>query len=81
MSSADPTKTAEMSRILAELDAIYGAGGEQHLDVEQIAKIMQTSRDPQEEDDGGFGAFTNAGYARPLMALLQLSARVSFSDR
>ena len=44
---ADPTKTAEMSRILAELDAIYGAGGEQRLDVEQIAKIMQTSRDPR----------------------------------
>ena len=44
---ADPTKTAAMSRILAELDAIYGAGGEQRLDVEQIAKVMQTSRDPR----------------------------------
>jgi peptidyl-dipeptidase A len=44
---ADPKKTAEMSRILAELDAIYGAGGEERLDVEQIAKIMQTSRDPR----------------------------------
>jgi peptidyl-dipeptidase A len=52
---ADPKKTAEMAHILAELDAIYGAGkycppgvtGEQCLDVEQITKIMQTSRDPQ----------------------------------
>ena len=51
---ADPAKTAEMSRILAELEAAYGAGkycppgtnGDQSLDVEQITKIMQTSRDP-----------------------------------
>src|ERR1043165_1499918 len=44
---ADPKKTAEMSRIMAELDAIYGAGKYGDLDVEQITKIMQTSRDPQ----------------------------------
>jgi len=60
---ADPKKTAEMTQIAAELDAIYGAGkycppgtsasqgaqsaSEQCLDVEQITKIMQTSRDPQ----------------------------------
>jgi len=44
---AEPQKTAEMSRILAELDAIYGAGKHGELDVEQITKIMQTSRDPE----------------------------------
>src|SRR5438067_2980152 len=52
---ADPAKTAEMSRIMAELDALYGAGkycppgasGDDCLDVEQITKIMQTSRDPR----------------------------------
>jgi peptidyl-dipeptidase A len=44
---ADPKKTAEMARIAAELDAIYGAGGEERLDIEQITKIMHTSRDPR----------------------------------
>src|SRR4051812_11536336 len=52
---ADPKKTAEMSRILAELDAVYGAGKycppgarpEECLDIEQVTKIMQTSRDPR----------------------------------
>jgi len=44
---ADPKKTAEMSRIMAELDAVYGAGKYGDLDVEQITKIMQTSRDPR----------------------------------
>jgi peptidyl-dipeptidase A len=44
---ADSKKTAEMSRIMAELDAIYGAGKYGDLDVEQITKIMQTNRDPR----------------------------------
>lgn len=52
---SDPKKTAEMAKIAAEMDAMYGAGkycppgatGEQCLDVEAITKIMQTSRDPE----------------------------------
>ena len=52
---ADPKKTAEMAKIGAEMDAMYGAGkycppgatGDQCLDVEAITKVMQTSRDPQ----------------------------------
>jgi peptidyl-dipeptidase A len=52
---SDPAKTAEMARIMAEMDAMYGsgkycppgAGGDQCLDVEAIGKIMATSRDPQ----------------------------------
>jgi peptidyl-dipeptidase A len=52
---SDPQKTAEMARIAAELDAMYGAGkycppgksGDDCLDVEAIGRIMATSRDPQ----------------------------------
>jgi peptidyl-dipeptidase A len=50
---SDPAKTAEMSRIAADLNAKYGAGkycppgSADCLDVEQITKIMQTSRDPK----------------------------------
>src|SRR5579859_6294169 len=50
---ADPRKTAEMAKIAAEMDAMYGAGKycpqpDHCLDVEAITKIMQTSRDPQQ---------------------------------
>jgi peptidyl-dipeptidase A len=51
---ADPAKTAEMTRIAAELEATYGAGkycppgksGEDCLDINEISKIMRESRDP-----------------------------------
>ena len=52
---SDAKKTAELAKIAAEMDAMYGAGkycppgatGDQCLDVEAITKIMQTSRDPE----------------------------------
>ncbi|MBK5259981.1 MAG: M2 family metallopeptidase [Thermoanaerobaculia bacterium] len=52
---ADPEKTAEMTRIAADLEAIYGAGkycppgksGDDCLDIGEIGKIMRESRDPK----------------------------------
>jgi peptidyl-dipeptidase A len=52
---SDPPATAEMARIGAEMDAMYGAGKycppgaseDKCLDVEQITTIMQKDRDPQ----------------------------------
>jgi peptidyl-dipeptidase A len=52
---SDPKKTAEMAKIAAELDAMYGAAkycppnapADQCLDVEAITKIMHSERDPQ----------------------------------
>ncbi len=52
---SDPKKTAEMARIAAELEAMYGTGkycppgasGDDCLDIEEITTVMRTSRDPQ----------------------------------
>ena len=52
---SDPPATAEMARIGAEMDAMYGAGkycppgasGDNCLDIEQITTIMQKDRDPK----------------------------------
>jgi len=52
---SDPAKTAEMARIGAELEAMYGSGKycppnatpEQCLDINSISRIMRESRDPQ----------------------------------
>jgi peptidyl-dipeptidase A len=52
---SDPPATAEMARIGAEMDALYGAGkycppgqsGDNCLDIEQITTIMQKDRDPK----------------------------------
>ena len=44
---SDPAKTAELARIAAEMDAMYGAAKYGDLDVEAITKIMQTERDPK----------------------------------
>ena len=52
---SDPAKTAEMTKIAAELEATYGAGkycppgksGEDCLDINEISKIMRESRDPK----------------------------------
>ncbi len=54
---ADPQKTAEMTRIAAELEATYGAGkycppgksGDDCLDINEIAKVMRESRDPKRQ--------------------------------
>ena len=51
----DPAKTAEMTKIAAELEAIYGSGeycppgttGDDCLDINEISKVMRESRDPK----------------------------------
>jgi peptidyl-dipeptidase A len=51
---SDPIKTAELARIGAEMDAMYGAGkycppgatGDKCLDINTITRIMRESRDP-----------------------------------
>ncbi|HUP44716.1 MAG TPA: M2 family metallopeptidase [Thermoanaerobaculia bacterium] len=51
----DPARTAEMTRIAAELEATYGAGkycppgatGDDCLDINEITRIMRESRDPK----------------------------------
>jgi peptidyl-dipeptidase A len=53
---SDPAKTAEMAKLAAELEAVYGAGkycppgksGDDCLDVGEIGTIMRKSRNPQE---------------------------------
>ncbi len=42
---SDPKKTAEMAKIAAEMEAMYGAATFDGLDVEAITKIMQHERD------------------------------------
>ena len=49
---SDPKKTAELSKIMAAMEAMYGAGKYCQpdgtcLDVEAVTKVMQTSHDPQ----------------------------------
>jgi peptidyl-dipeptidase A len=52
---SDPAKTAELARIGAELEAMYGSGKycppnatpEKCLDINSISRIMRESRDPQ----------------------------------
>ncbi|HSP35566.1 MAG TPA: M2 family metallopeptidase [Thermoanaerobaculia bacterium] len=43
---SDPAKTAEMTRIAAELDAAYGTAKYGELDINMIGKMMRESRDP-----------------------------------
>ena len=75
---ADPKATAEMARIGAEMDAIYGAGkwcppgvsasSDQCLDVEAITKILQTSRDPNRMLEVWNGWHSIAHPMKPLYA-------------
>lgn len=73
---SDAKKTAEMAKIAAEMDAMYGAGkycppgasGDQCLDVEAITKIMQTSRDPQRLLEVWSGWHTISRPMKPLYA-------------
>lgn len=52
---SDPALTAELAKIAAELEAMYGSGeycppgksGEDCLDINEISNVMRTSRDPQ----------------------------------
>ena len=73
---SDPAKTAEMAKIGAEMDAMYGAGkycppgatGDQCLDVEAITKVMQTSRDPHKLLEVWSGWHTISRPMKPLYA-------------
>ena len=44
---SDPKKTAEMAKIAAEMEAMYGTATFDGLDVEAITKIMQHEREPR----------------------------------
>ncbi len=63
---ADPALTAEMARVAAQLDAMYGAGkycppgksGDDCLDINEISNILRTSRKPQEILDAWRGWHT-----------------------
>ncbi|HEV7239124.1 MAG TPA: M2 family metallopeptidase [Thermoanaerobaculia bacterium] len=52
---SDPAITAELARLAAELEAMYGSGkycppgttGEACLDINEISNVMRTSRDPK----------------------------------
>ncbi len=44
---ADPSKTAELARIAAEMDATYGVAKWGPLDINTIAKIMRENCDPR----------------------------------
>jgi peptidyl-dipeptidase A len=52
---SDPALTSELTRIAAELEAMYGSGeycppgatGEACLDINEISNVMRTSRDPK----------------------------------
>lgn len=54
---SDPALTAELARIGAELEAMYGAGsycppgkkGEDCLDINEVSNILRTSRDPKKQ--------------------------------
>jgi peptidyl-dipeptidase A len=63
---SDPAKTAEMAKIAAEMDAMYGAAKVGDLDVEAITKIMQTSRDESELRDAWKGWHSIARPMKPL---------------
>jgi len=71
---SDPAKTAEMTKIAAELDAQYGAARycpagatpDQCLDVEAITEIMRSSRDPHRLLDVWRGWHT---ISRPMKAM------------
>lgn len=63
---ADPALTAELARIGAELEAMYGSGkycppgktGDDCLDINEISNILRTSRDPQKQLDAWRGWHT-----------------------
>ena len=44
----DPTKSAELAKIAAEMSGIYGKGKVDGKDLDALSKILQTSRKPDE---------------------------------
>jgi peptidyl-dipeptidase A len=65
---SDPARTAEMARIAAEMDALYGAGKYKDrdgktVDINETTRIMRTSRDPQQLLEAWAGWHT---IARPM---------------
>src|SRR5204863_7965869 len=71
---SDAAKTAEMSKIAVEMDAMYGTGkfcppgaaGDPCLDVEAITRVMQSSRDPEQLLDVWSGWHTISRPMKPL---------------
>ncbi len=71
---SNPAATAEMARIGAEMDAMYGAGkycppgqpADKCLDIEQITAIMQKDRDPQRLLEAWNGWHTMSRPMKPL---------------
>jgi peptidyl-dipeptidase A len=63
---SDPAVTAELARLAAELEAMYGSGkycpdgatGEACLDINEISNILRTSRDPKKQLDAWRGWHT-----------------------
>ncbi|HKO58537.1 MAG TPA: M2 family metallopeptidase, partial [Thermoanaerobaculia bacterium] len=65
---SDPARTAEMARIAAEMDALYGAGKYKDrdgktVDINETTRIMRSSRDPQQLLEAWAGWHT---IARPM---------------
>jgi len=63
---SDPKKTAELAKIAAEMEAMYGVATFDGLDVEAITKIMQQERDPRRLLDVWRGWHSSARPMKPL---------------
>ncbi|HJT16414.1 MAG TPA: M2 family metallopeptidase [Thermoanaerobaculia bacterium] len=63
---SDAKKTAELARIAASMDAMYGSANYNGLDVEGITKIMQRERDPERLLDAWRGWHSAARPMKPL---------------
>jgi len=63
---SDPKKTAELAKIAASMDAMYGSANYNGLDVEGITKIMQRERDPERLLDVWRGWHSTARPIKPL---------------
>jgi peptidyl-dipeptidase A len=63
---SDAKKTAELAKIAASMDAMYGSASYNGLDVEAITKIMQRERDPDRLLDVWRGWHSAARPMKPL---------------
>lgn len=84
---SDPGKTKEITQIASRLDAMYGEGkycppgksGEDCLDIQEITRIFNTSRDPKELAEAWVGWQTISPQMKPhyqrLVALSNEGAR------
>lgn len=63
---SDAKKTAELAKIAASMDAMYGSATYNGLDVEAITRIMQRERDPDRVLDAWRGWHSAARPMKPL---------------